>query len=251
MNARIFSRVVFKVTTLAIVPIATSLLCSNASGQGSSGYYTDPDTGIIYRKVIRTVERPVVETKVEQRQQTIYRPQTVTETTPQPRTVFSPVVEYCWEPRLHGRWNPFQKPTWAYHHVARTHWERRDEMVEQTNTRTEWVAENRTIEVPKQVVRMEREETTDYQVVGRVPNRQANPSGVSTAIASRLRPIDPGALGSTRIASSDNGISGRNTSQGGMRPIDLHPGTTRLLPGPVSSNGGIVAGKPLPPTIFR
>lgn len=253
MHARILSRVVFKLTTLAVFSIVATSLCSNASGQSNSGYFTDPSTGIVYRKSIRTVERPVVETRVEQRQQTVYRPQTITETTPQSRVVYTPVIEYVWEPRVHGRWNPFRTPTVKYHHVPRTHWETRNEVVEHTNTRTEWVPETRTVEEPQQVVRMEREEKTNYQVVGRVSTPQTNPSaGVSTAIASRLRPLDSNTAiasmnAATRIASSDNG---RNKTQGGMRPNDLYPiapplPTTSVMP------GSIIATDPSPPTIFR
>ena len=60
----------------------------------------------------------------------------------------APVVEYKWEPRVQGRWNPFRPPTVAYQHVPHTCWEARNEVVHRTNTRTEWVAERRTVEVP-------------------------------------------------------------------------------------------------------
>ena len=49
-----------------------------------------------------------------------------------------------------------------------------------TNTRTEWVAEKRTIEVPQQIVRMQREQKVDYEVVGRVRlHQQPAPRGAS------------------------------------------------------------------------
>ena len=137
MNARIFSqfldhcdgRLRFKQATLikrVALTVATGALSSLAlctpsvAQDNSNGYFTDPATGIVYRKVAKTIERPVIETKVQSRNQTIYRPQTVTETKPEARTVYQPVVEYKWEPRLHGRWNPFQRPTVAYHHVPET-----------------------------------------------------------------------------------------------------------------------------------
>lgn len=247
MHARIFSRVVFKLTTLAFAVITTTSLCPTASGQGGAGFYTDPDTGIVYQKVIQTVERPVVETRISQREQTVYRPQMITETTPQKRIVYSPVVEYVWEPRVHGRWNIFKRPTVKYHHVARTQWETREEVIERTNTRTEWVAEKRTIEVPQQVVRMEREERTNFKVVSRpMPTLQSNPD-VSAAIASRLRPIDsnPSIVpmnGSTRIAS-------RNKIQGGLQPTNLAPSAPPLMPS-TSTTGSVIASGPTAP-IFR
>jgi hypothetical protein len=218
---------------------ASTVVC----GQGA-GYETDPATGIVYRKVIRTVERPVVETTVQQRQQTVYRPQTVTEVKPETRTVYTPVVEYKWQPRLHGRWNPFQRPTVAYHHVPTTHWEPRSEVVQRTNTRTEWVAENRTIEEPRRVVRMTREQKVDYEPVGKVGTPQAGPTATSS-IASRLRPLDSGTpiqpLNSgTQIAASTVGRMTsdpprRTIGQGGLRATDLYP------------SGPSIRGQALPP----
>jgi hypothetical protein len=243
MIARIFSRVVFRVMTLAIAFTASATLCSNASGQGGAGYYTNPSTGIVYQKVTKTVERPVVETRIEQREQTVYRPQTVAETTPHSRTVYTPVVEYSWEPRLHGRWNPFRPPAVAYHHVPKTHWEQRNEVVQRTNMRTEWVAEKRTIEVPQRIVRMQREETTDYQVVGRVAPQQANPSGASSAIASRLRPLD--SIPSSSQPTTTNSAQ-RTTGQGGMRPTELYRTASGM---PV--NGGVGVANPPALPIFR
>lgn len=267
MTARIFSRVVRHSITFAVA--ATAVMTStNSYAQNNTGYYTDPTTGMVYRQVKRTVDRPVVETNVEKRQQTIYRPQTVTETKPESRTVYSPVVEYKWEPRMHGRWNPFQKATIAYHHVPETRWEARNEVVQRTNTRTEWVAEKRTVEVPKQVVRMQREQKVDYEPVGRVVPPESNPPGASSAIASRLRPlgandrVEAFSQPNTRIAA--NGFAApriasstvsrvtsepppRSNHQGGLRATDLYRAPANLSP---SSGGAGVANLPSLP-FFR
>lgn len=178
--------------SLAAMAATASLCCPfhTVAAESSSGYYTDPETGIVYQKVTKTIERPVVETKIETREQTVYRPQTVTETRPENRTVYAPVVEYNWEPRLHGRWNPFRPPTVQYHHVGRTRWEARNEVVQRSATRTDWVAEKRTFDVPQRLVRMEREQKVDYEPVGRVAPKQANPAGTTHAIAQRLRPLN-------------------------------------------------------------
>src|SRR5690606_9965541 len=83
--------------------LAAGVACGHApaGAQGSSTvYYTDPETGIVYRKVHRTIERPVVETQVKAQESTVYRPETVVEVRPETRTVYSPVVSYGWEPRL-------------------------------------------------------------------------------------------------------------------------------------------------------
>ncbi|MGI9471307.1 MAG: hypothetical protein ACR2NZ_07250 [Rubripirellula sp.] len=255
MNDRIFSWVVYRVTTPVVVATAMTILSADANAQ--SGYYTDPGTGIVYQKVTRTIDKPIVETKIEHREQTVYRPQTVTETKPQSRTVFTPVIEYKWEPRMHGRWNPFRPPSIHYTHVPHTSWEARNEVVHRTNTRTEWVAERRTIEVPQRLVRMTREKSVDYEPVGRVSSPA--PSVSSSDIASRLRPLDNGAtfqsfnstslastsFGPPRIAASTVGtMSGdppRNPTQSGMAPHTLSPAPPGL---PTSS--GIANARPLP-----
>ena len=141
MHVRIYSKVVRPAIQFAVVAAATSIFCTSAAAQSNPGLMTDPSTGIVYQTVTRTVERPVVETRIDSRQQTVYRPQTVTENRPETRTYYTPIVEYKWQPKVHGRWNPFRRPTVAYHHVPTTHWERRDDVVNRTVTRTEWVAE--------------------------------------------------------------------------------------------------------------
>ncbi len=190
MNTRILSWVVNRVVLLAIMAITISVFSSKASGQSNSGYLTDPETGIVYRKVTKTIETPVVETHVDSREQTVYRPQTVTETRPHARTIYSPVVEYKWEPRVYGRWNPFRQPSVGYQHVPHATWEARNEIVHRTNTRTEWVAERRTVETPTKIVRMQREQKVEFEPVGRVSQPQLGPPSATDALASRLQPMD-------------------------------------------------------------
>ncbi|WP_419194411.1 hypothetical protein [Novipirellula herctigrandis] len=204
----------------------------------------------------------MVETKTEQKEQTVFRPQTVTETKPESRTVYTPVVEYNWEPKLEGRWNPFKPPVVAYHHVPRTRWESRSEVVNRVNQRVEWVAEKRTVAVPRQLVRMEREQKIDYEPVGRVA---APPQTTEAAIASRLRPLDsnakiaplatsvaqsPPVFAPPRIAASTVGKMQsdpprRSPSQSGMPASDLYPNSGGYdAPLPPSSSGSGVAALP-------
>jgi hypothetical protein len=207
----------------------------------SSPYFTDPATGIIYRKVHRTIERPVVQTEVKPHESTIYRPETVVEVTPETRTVYTPVVSYSWEPRVRGRWNPFVQPTLQYEHVPRTHWEARSETVERRQTRTNWVTERRRVDVPQQVVKIQREEKIDYEAVGRMPPQQAVPPNsalsAEAALAARLRPIDSAtpivpfsATGSTSypmVASQTlppYSGSSRSSDQTAMPATELSPG---------------------------
>lgn len=252
MHTRIFSSVVNRAATLAITTTFVSCLSSSAVAQNNSGYLTDPATGIVYRKVTKTIEKPVVETKINTSEQTVYRPQTVTETRPQTRTVFSPVVEYRWEPRVYGRWNPFQPPSVGYAHVPHTTWEARNEVVHRTNTRTEWVAERRTVEVPTRIVRMQTEQQVDYEPVGRVNQSQLGPPAATDALASRLRPLDnsatiqpfgysPPMIAASTVSGPYYGASERSAHQEGMRPTDLAP---TGITAPAGSTG--VAARPLP-----
>lgn len=259
MRARILSKVVGRELVGAVVAIGSISIAANVNAQTGPGYFTDPNTGIVYRKVAQTIERPVVETKMETQEQVVYTPQTVHETKPEARVMYTPVVESTWEPRVTGRWNPFVQPTVSYHHVPRTRWEARTETVQRTQTRTNWVPETRKIDVPKQIVRMERQEKVDFEPVGRVAPQATPPGGVSEAIASRLRPLDqseriePIGGASSYAAAPSYGYSaprvaattvGRMTSdpprrsfgQGGMSATNLMP----------STSGGLA--QPLPPT---
>ena len=256
MNHRIFSWVVYRITTPAVIATVFTILVTDAHAQ--SGYFTDPETGIVYQKVTRTIEKPVIETKVEHRHETVYRPQTVTETRPHSRTIFTPIVEYKWKPEMHGRWNPFRPPSVKYKQVPQTTWEAREEVVQRTNTRTEWIVEKRTIEVPQQLVRMTREQSVDYQPVGRLSPSSQSP-GISNNIASRLQPLENGAtfrsfdsttlaqttFGPPRIAASTvgtlNGDSTRDPAQSGMTPHTLAP-----VPSSLPTTGGIATTRPLP-----
>lgn len=245
-----------------------------ASAQSAGGgYMTDPETGIVYEKRVRSIEVPVTETRVEKRDQEVYRPQRVTETRPSTRTVFTPVVEHRWEPRVHNRWNPFVQPTLAYHHVPQTRWEARQETVQQTQTRTEWVAEKRTVEVPTQVTRMTRREEVAYQPVGRVGSPATDNR---SALAARLRPL-PAGTPVQSLASSTGGLPSstasfstspsyqapriaastvgrmtsdpprRGISQGGLRAKELTPASSGVHGGVLPGGGSTQIAMPTLP----
>lgn len=184
-----------------VIVYCAALLCGSslthhASAQSGAGtnrsdLYVNDQTGYVYQKVYRTVERPTTETRIERRNETVYTPQVVTTTRPESRTYYTPVLGYEWEARYHGWWNPFRQPTVAYHAVPRTHWEARSESVERVESRTQWVAENRVREVPTQLSRIERQTVTDYEVVGRL-NRSSNANSLadhSEASGTSLRPL--------------------------------------------------------------
>lgn len=269
MNFRIFSPVVQNLFFLGITATSTFLSCAEAVGQSATGYLTDPATGIVYRKVTTTVESPVVETKIDRSEQTVYRPQTITETKPHTRTIYIPVVEYKLKPRLHGRWNPFRQPSLGYEHVPHTSWEAREEVVHRTNTRTQWVAERQTVDVPTRIVRMQREQKIEYEPIGRIlPDGPSEAtagtySGGGDAFAARLQPVDasarieaiggPNGYEPPRLASSTvagpNTSSTRSPAQQGMQPTDLAPTMPAGLNNLPGNGTGIATGRMLP--IYR
>ncbi len=183
------------------------------------GYYTDPETGQVYRQVKRTIERPEVTSTTERRERTVWTPKTVTETRPQSRTVYTPVTEYRWVPRLHNRWNPFRSPTVVYHHEPTTHWQARDEVVQQETSKTQWVAEKRVDEVPVTHRRIVREERIEREPVGTLAPQEGTPPGPDSAVASRLRPLDRSELGRIRPASNGAPPSRSLPSPGGRQPV--------------------------------
>jgi len=136
------------------------------------------DGGVTYREVRRVVQRPVVETRLEQRQQTVYQPQYTTETVPTTRTVHTPVTEYRWEPRWHNTWNPFSSPYVAYHLVPTTRWDTRVEQGQQTVTRYNVVPQTQTVQVPVTTQRVVNEEIVSRMPVqGGVPALATQPVG--------------------------------------------------------------------------
>jgi hypothetical protein len=231
--------------------------CTCTLAQEGSGYYTDPATGVVYRKVQRTIERPIVETQMRTQESTVYRPETVVTSRPESRTVYNPVVSYGWEPKMTNRWNPFSQPTIVYQHTPRTHWEARTETIDRREAVTNWVAETRKVDVPQQIVRIQREEKVDYEPVGKVgsPSQATPPNSTEAAIAARLRPMDAG----TRIdplypTTSTSGAYAasdafRNPSQSGMRANELAPTPPPSYSMPLSpgSAGVGVAGVPMTP----
>lgn len=245
-----------RVTSAVMMGLVTIVSTSSVRAEDASGYYTDPATGVVYRKVQRTIDRPVVETQMRTQESVVYRPETVVTNRPETRTVYTPVVSYNWEPRLQNRWNPFAQPTIVYQHTPRTHWETRNETIQRQESHTNWVAETRKVDIPQQVVRIQREEKTDYEPVGRVavPQQATPPNSPDAAIAARLRPLDsntrfqPLNQFSQPAGAYANNFN-RNEYQGGMRASELTPSPVYSSPLPPASSSG-VAGLPIP-TMWR
>ncbi len=206
-----------------------------------SGFYSDPATGNIYRRIQRTIEKPVSEVQTQVRERTIYRPQVVTQMHSQHRTIYSPTIQYELQAQWHNRWNPFVQPSLGYAYVPRTRWEARSETIQQPVTSTQWVAEKQTDAVPTQVTRMQRDSVVQYELVqGRAANSTADDAVVArlqpyqptTQIAAAAAPVIPTTSRIGGIAALSSDPPNRSPVQSGMQPSVLQPG---VLPPPIGA----------------
>lgn len=262
---RKFSRRMHLASALLGISTFTGLVATNpVAAEQTPGFFTDPATGIVYRQVTRTIEKPVVETKMQQRQQTVYKPKTVTETRPATRRMYIPVTENRWVPKVENRWNPFVAPRVAYHHVPETRWQVKDEVISQTSTQVHWEPETQTISVPHQEMRMERQQMVDFEPVGRVaPNaspQTTNPAAsaaprtnIPPEIAARLRPLASNTPvqtnGADRSSASNqiptqiaSRVNQRTSLQTGLRATELVPSSSPGYVAPTDTSG--IAGLP-------
>ena len=166
--------------------------------------------GVTYREVRRAVKRPVVETRYDQREQTVYRERLTTESQPLTRTYLTPVTRYEWQPRVHGTWNPFVQPYVAYHWVPVMQWERTVEESTQHVTRRELVPEKRVVQVPVRTTRMVEDEVITRTAMS---DTRLAPGSGGTAVA-RREPVggisrlenDPPRSGSGEWRSASEGV---------------------------------------------
>lgn len=216
--------------------LASTVFTMPQSASAQQRLMQDPATGNVYRETTRTQYQPVVNETMQSHQQTRWQPQTTTETRPELQRNWYPVTQYKWMPYVEGRWNPFVQPRIAYRHVAETHWQSRDQVIDRTTTQTRWVPKTETVQVPHREVTYQAVPKTDYQLVQRGTPAASN---LPPSVASRLRPIDQG---SSRIASvpvSNPLAGGRSEMQSGM-PAE------RLLPSPTLVPTTTIAAPSMP-----
>jgi hypothetical protein len=126
--------------------------------------------GTLYRETRSVVNRPVVETRMQETTQTAYREEVTTQMRPTCRTYWTPVTQYHCEAYLANRWNPLAIPYLAYRMVPQTHWECRAETVQTPVTCRRLVPFSQKVCHPVTVCRMVPEEvTTRVAVRGPTP----------------------------------------------------------------------------------
>lgn len=157
----------------------------------------DTKDGVTYRVTRQIVQHPVVETRMESRQQTVYLDQYKTQLQAVQRTYQTPVTEYYWEAYWANRWNPFEQPYIAYRYVPRVRWELHTETVQMPVSVHSVVPQTQTVQVPITTQRF-----VDEELTSRMPVNG--------------KPADPFAQGTTSVARRDTSL--------GSIPGSLSPG---------------------------
>jgi hypothetical protein len=176
-----------------LYPLALVCLQASLTHGQEVRYYEE--NGVTYQVSERTVQRPVVQTEWQQREQTVYRQQPRTELRDTLRTYLTPVTQHEWVTRMHGRWNPFMTPYFSHHLVPITRWERRAEVVPVPVVENEWVSETRTVSVPVTTQRIAEEKIVSKVAVGRAPATSSHvvrrPQSLGTPIGGVALEGDP------------------------------------------------------------
>lgn len=128
--------------------------------------------GVTYQETRRKVQRPLVQTALTQQQQTVYRQQVSTEYRDVQRTYYVPITENRVQTYWHRRLNPFAPPYLAQKVVPVTRWELRGDVVKVPYTRTDYVPQVVTVQVPTSTQRMVEDEIITRVAVG-VPQAPA------------------------------------------------------------------------------
>jgi hypothetical protein len=170
---------------LVAAAIVSDAISNDVLAQATTTY---EDSGGVRFQVTRTpTSIPVTEMRTEQHK--TFVPQTTTQYQSYQQTYVTPVTQYQWVARQRGAWNPFQRPYWTTELQPVTTWQASQGTVQVPTTRTDWVENNITRQVP----------VTTYQTV---MSERRDPVGVSapsggTAIASR----PSGTYGGTQMTS--------------------------------------------------
>lgn len=90
---------------ILVVPVVTSIFFLSYAAGDQLRYYQQ--NGITYCETLRTVQRPVCETKMLQTTRTVYKEQFYTETKDVTQVYWYPVTTYQAETNWVGRWESF------------------------------------------------------------------------------------------------------------------------------------------------
>jgi hypothetical protein len=179
--------------------------------------------GIKYRETRQVVEQMMPVTTMQDQQQRVMTPKVSTETVAHQQVYSIPVTQYEVVPVLHGRWNPFIEPYYTYETQLVTRYQEQVVNVQIPVTKSEWVTETKTVQVPITEYKMAKQEiVTTVALTGGDTNKTfaaTQPNG--------QRPVSIQALGSqpvTSIAIQPN--NGYSTAAASPLPNNNNYGST-------------------------
>ncbi len=171
------------VRQLILFPIVTSIFFLSSAAGDQVRYYQQ--NGITYCETLRTVQRPVYETTMQQTTRTVYKEQYYTETKDVTQVYWCPVTTYRAETYWVGHWNPFVEPYLASQWVPQTCWQQKTQVVKTPVTCRRLVPEVQTVQVPVTTQKC----VSDEVVVSRVAVSGPAPSPVPQALPTPTQPF--------------------------------------------------------------
>jgi hypothetical protein len=161
-----------------------------AHAQQSTTHETTPE-GVTFKVTQQVVQRSIPTTEYQTHQQKVYRPQITTQYQSYQQTQLVPVTQYQWVARLNGRWNPFIQPYWTHELAPVTRWEARAVTMQVPTSRTDWVEEVRTVQVPVTTYRQAQETIVHREPVSALPFATSPTSIASLPVGSQQYQSDP------------------------------------------------------------
>lgn len=153
--------------------LAVSGVQATTAQEASSFLYTDPATGIQYRKEYETLERPMIRQASESREVATMQAKVVRQWEMVPATQYVAVQREVWHPQWRGGWNPLTPSTLYFKPKAEIVWEARPVMTPQSKAYTQWVEHRETVEIPKNYASIHREQIERWVAVGPVEANHA------------------------------------------------------------------------------
>jgi hypothetical protein len=169
------------------------------------------DNGVDYVETVQYASEPVATTQVERREETVYREEFVTEMRESQQTVYSPVTEYVWQPRVHGL-GILRPSTLAYHLIPQTHWEPRTHTVRMPVTVRQVRPETRIVEVPRRQLGFAQRQDVSRTAIAPTSTPRVAMRNSGSTIA-----IPPAAIGGLRQLDGDHPRFGMRSSAAGGR----------------------------------
>jgi hypothetical protein len=138
------------------------------------------ENGVTYRETREVERRPTAETRWEERTQTVYKTEFVTELREQTQTVWVPITEYTYEPHNENWWNLLAEPKITYQLRPVTRWEPRTQTQRVPVTVQKVVPETKIVQAPVRTLGFAEHEYVQRLVVKGPPAfNPRNPVGIA------------------------------------------------------------------------